>query len=112
ILLRDEARPRADDLSATRHRAGLEVLRHEHHREIALQIRLLVDGEQDVTVADPGEDLGRQIECCYGDGSELSALPQRGECRCGSGWTECENTIHRSVASERSANPLRCVFGV
>src|SRR5690606_24705900 len=77
VLLRHERGARPDDLAAARDGAGLEVLDHRDDAEVALEVRLLVDREQDVAGRDRLEDLRVQVERAERDAAELPGLPQR-----------------------------------
>src|SRR4029079_416117 len=62
VRLVDEARAREHRLAAADRVGVLAVQLQEHHRQVALQVLLLVDGELDVARLDVLEDVGAEVE--------------------------------------------------
>ena len=61
-LARHEVRAGRDDLAARGEEAVARLLGQHHDRHVALQVGLLVDGEQDAAVLDRLEHLGLEVE--------------------------------------------------
>ena len=107
-----EARPGADDLAATGHGLGLQVLGQEDDGQIALEVGLLVDGEEELAVAHGSENVRREVERPDRDPAQPAALAKRREGRSRATRTEHQHAVHRGIAAQRTLDPLGGIFGV
>ena len=93
----DEPRTGQDRLAAAGQQAVLGELGDDEDAQVALQVLLLVDGEQDRAVLDRGQHFRRQVERRQHD---LIVALEGSECRCGAGRTQREDAVDRRILGE------------
>ena len=82
----------------------------QHDRQVALEVLLLVDGEEHVTGRDRLQDVRREVEGGELDRPELVGAAQRLERRRGAGRTQREDAIDVGVGAQRRFDARLC-FG-
>ena len=89
-----EAGTGEDRLAAAGQQPVLGELGDDEDAQVALQVLLLVDGEEDGARLDRLEHLRRQVERRQLHG--IVAL-EGGECRCGAGRTQRQDAVDRRI---------------
>src|SRR5688572_29880643 len=91
-----------DDLAAAGKRQRLDVFGEEHDGQIALQILLLIDGEQHAPIAHGFEYPGREIEGREFYLAIAADLLQRSQCGFGTRRPKREHGVERRCRAQRA----------
>src|SRR3954452_2659919 len=104
---RDEVRPGGEHLRLRREEPVAGELRQHHHRQVALEVGLLVDRERDAPARHGPQDLGREVERAERYAPGAAAPAQRGEHRGGAVAAEGERAVDRAIAQRGGQLPFR-----